>query len=341
MSTPLPQHLSELAEHRRQRRNVAHAVLAMIIIIAIGTAGFTIIEEHWTAWDALFFTLITITTVGYGDYGLDMKGEVFALVLLLAGIGVTTYAFGQVVQLAVTGRAAWRRKMLKQIESLSDHFIVCGMGRVGEAVTERFAESGVPLVVIDLDPERCATAREQGHFAIEGSASDDAVLQAAGVERCRGLVAAAPSDNENLVITLTARGLNADCLIVCRSDRAYSEEKFRRAGADRVVAPETNGGHTIANLLVRPNTTDLLAQTGEDGYQLTELSVAPGSSLSGMSLLKLGKREPDLVFVAHKRPGEATRLRPDMSLTLETGDVLIVVGELAALARVSPLAAAA
>ncbi|MEL7088208.1 MAG: potassium channel family protein, partial [Planctomycetota bacterium] len=197
MPKTLPTNYSELAAHRRQQRNVFHAVLALLFVIAAGTAGFSLLEEQWSAWDAFFFTLITITTVGYGDYGLDFRGEIFALTLLLTGIAVTTYAFGQVVQLAVTSRVVWRRQMLKTIERMQDHYIVCGAGRVGRAVCERFEESGVPLVVIDRDAERCEWARAHGHLAIEGNATDDGTLLAAGVVRCKGLVASAPSDNEN------------------------------------------------------------------------------------------------------------------------------------------------
>ncbi|MEM1109077.1 MAG: potassium channel protein [Planctomycetota bacterium] len=341
MAKPETHQFSELAEHQRQKRNVANTILALVIVIAIGTAGFTYLEEHWTAWDALFFTLITITTVGYGDYGLDMRGEVFALFLLLTGIAVTTYAFGQVVQLAVTRRAAWRRKMLRTIEQMSDHYIVCGLGRVGRAVCERFEESGVPLVIIEQDPELCERAREMGHLALEGNATDDHTMQLAGVTRCKGLVAAAPSDNENLVITLTAREQNPDCFIVCRSGDPETEAKFRRAGADRVVAPETNGGHTIANILVRPYMTDFLAHTGEDDYQLSELHIQPGSPLDGLTIREIGQREPQLVFVAHKRDGQPTRVRPEVDETLNPNDVLIVVGQLEALARVSEHALAA
>lgn len=332
---------SDMAAHRRQKRNVINAVLALWGVIAMGTVGFTVLEEQWTVWDSFFFTLITITTVGYGDYGLDTKGEVFALSLLLAGIMVTTYAFGQVVQLAVTGRVMWRRKMLRTIEQMQGHFIVCGVGRVGRAVCERFEESGVPLVVIDPDAERCEWARAHGHFAIEGRGTEDETLAAAGVARCKAMVAAASQDNENLVITLTAREHNPDCLIICRSGDPDTDTKFKRAGADRVVAPETNGGHIIANLLVRPHLTDFLAHTGEDDYQLTELQIEHGSPLAGLSIREMGEREPQLVFVAHKRDGQATRIRPEAKEVLAAGDILIVVGQLEALARASEHAHAA
>lgn len=331
---------TDLAAVTRQRRNLRAALVALGAVITTSTIGFAWLETQWSLWDALFFTLITITTVGYGDYGLDTRGEVFASLLLVTGIAITTYVLGQVVQLAVNSQAVRRRKMLKKIAQLKDHHIVCGVGRVGRAVCERFHEAGVALVVVDPDPERCEWARSEGHFAVQGVGTDDQTLINAGIEHCAGLVAAASHDSENLVTVLTAREHNADCLIVCRSDDSDSESKFRRAGADRVVAPETNGGHIIANLLVRPNTTDFLAHTGNDEIQLSELLVKPGSRLAGQTLRQLGETESDLVFVALKTDGSPTRLRPPLSHQLIEGDVLIIVGELSTLARITDRAAA-
>ncbi len=333
-------HYTELAALIRQRRNVLRALIALTVVITLSTLGFAWLEPHWTVWDAFFFTLVTITTVGYGDYGLDARGQVFATLLLIAGIGITTYALGQVVQMAVNNQAARRRKMLKQIAHLKDHFIVCGAGRVGQAVCERFTESGVALVVIDLDPERCEWARAQGHFALEGVGTDDQTLINAGVTRCRGLVASTDNESENLVTTLTAREHNPDCLIICRSDDPESEAKFRRAGANRVVAPETNGGHIIANLLVRPNTTDFLAHTGNYDIQLSELLIRPNSKLIGRTLETLKETDPDIVLVALKAAGCETRLNPNPDHLLTQGDVLIIVAQLTQLAQISEHAAA-
>lgn len=331
---------TDLAVLSRQRRNLRMGLITLTGVIVCGTLGFAWLEEQWTVWDALFFTLITITTVGYGDYGLDARGEVFASLLLLAGIAFTTYVLGQVVQLAVNNQAIRRRKMLKKIAQLQDHYIVCGVGRVGRAVCERFHEAGVAVVVVEPDAERCAWARSEGHFAIQGVGTDDQALLDAGADRCRGLVASAAHDSENLVTVLTAREHNPDCLIVCRSDDPDSESKFRRAGADRVVAPETNGGHIIANLLVRPHTTDFLAHTGNDGIQLSELRICPGSRMAGQTLRQLGEHEPDVVFVALKPRGGPARLRPELGQPLNEGDVLIIVGDLSTLARMSDRAAA-
>lgn len=332
---------SEIALRRKQVRNEVRALTGMLLVIVVGTAGFSFLEPQWNAWDAFFFTLITITTVGYGDYGLDTRGEVFAVVLLLLGIAVTTYAFSQTVQLAVTQGVSRRRKMLKHISRMEDHFIVCGVGRVGRAICERFAEAGTPIVVIDPDVERCAWAREHGHLTLEGCGTHDNVLLAAGIERCRGIAAATSSDNENLVITLTARSHNADCLIVCRCDTPEAQAKFHRAGADRVVAPSVNGGHIMANLLVRPNSTDLLANTGQDNFRMTEVHLPVGSNLAGRTLEKLQKQEPQLVVIALRRDGELPRLRPDTDTKLQEGDTLVLVAELDALARVTHQACAA
>ena len=339
----MPSAFSDAALERDQRRRVYSALALLALIILTGTVGFWWLEPQWSAWDALFFTFISITTVGYGDYGLDTRGEVFAMLIMLAGIATCTFVFGQVVQLAVNRQMTWRKRMLKHIAHLSDHFIICGVGRVGQAVCERFQEAGQPVVVIDSNDARCEWAREHGHFVITGDAGEDETLLAAGVERCRGLVACTPSDHANLVVTLTARSHNADCTIIARADDHGAISKFQRAGATRVVAPAMFGGHQIATMLVRPHLADFLTQmcAGDDDYQLSEIVVDPGSPLAGETPASFGKHQPELVFVALKRNGEPTRIRPDASEPFEVGDVAIVAGTLSALTQARTLAKAA
>ncbi len=334
---------SDAALDRQQRRNFGFAILALVMVIATGTVGFWWLEEQWDAWDALFFTCITITTVGYGDYGLDMRGEIFALFLMISGIATCTYAFSQMVQLAVSQRLNWRKRMLKHIAHLEDHFIVCGNGRVGRAICERFEESGTPVVVVDPSEDRCEWARQHGHFVVHGDAGKDEVLMQANVERCRGLVACTPDESENLVITLTARSHNEGCTIIARAESHDAVAKFQRAGADRVVAPSLFGGHQIATMLVRPHLADFLTQmcAGDDDYQLSEIMIDPGSPLAGQTPETYGQREPGLVFVALKRTGEPTRIRPDATESFAVGDVVIVAGQLDAIARARSLAQAA
>jgi voltage-gated potassium channel len=315
---------------------VAWAVLALLLVVAVGTLGFWWLEEHWNAWDALFFTLVTITTVGYEDYGLDGYGEIFALFLLLAGIGTYTYAFSQLVQLAMSQRFNWRLRMEKHIASLSDHFIVCGAGRVGQAICERFEASGQPLVVVDTDEQRCEWARQRGHFVIEGDAGLDETLRRANIRNCRGLVACTANENENLVITLTARSHHAECTIIARCDHEDAAAKFRRAGATRVVAPALYSGGQIAKMLVRPHLADFLSrmEVGDGDCQLTEIILDEHHPLVGQTPERVGREEPSLVFVAVKPTDGPLRIRPDSRQPFCVGEVVIVAGTLQALSQI-------
>ena len=144
-----------IASHHSERRRLVRAVLALVLVLSFGTAGFVLIEG-WEPWKALYFTLITITTVGYGDEGVSEVGKRFTTILLLGGIATATYAFGQIVQAAVNYQLAWRRRMHQAIEKLNGHYIICGLGSVGRAVCDRLSAEGKPFVVIEADEERCA-----------------------------------------------------------------------------------------------------------------------------------------------------------------------------------------
>ena len=188
----------------RQRR-LRRAILALSVVLTGGTLGFMIIEPTWGLWRSLYFTLITVTTVGYSDEGLSAQGRGFTTILLVAGIATASYAFSQIVQAAVSYQFAWRRRMQKDIDRLRDHYVVCGMGRVGRAVCKQLTENSTPFVVIEQDIDRFQQAPSYGFLAILGTATEDAVLLQAGIKRARGIVCAFDSDSENIVITLSAR----------------------------------------------------------------------------------------------------------------------------------------
>lgn len=315
--------------------HLARSILLLIGVVVLGTGGFMILEPTWSIWRSLYFTVVTISTVGYGDEGIGEQTRAFAATLILIGIGTCTYALGQIVQFAVSRQLAWRQRMQRHIDRMSDHFIVCGLGRVGRAVCERFSEASLPVVVIDPDEHRDAWAREHGHLAIEGDASEDEVLLRAGVERARGIVCATNNDAENLAITLSARELNQDIIIISRADDVSATRKFKRAGATHVISPAANGGQDIATMLIRPHLADFLqrARANESGYQLTEIVIEAGSRLDGTTLLELGKAERRLVFVAVRHADGNVQLRPDMSYEFEPGAVVIVAGDLDAIMR--------
>lgn len=320
-----------------EARRLLYALAAFVLVLVSGVLGFMLIEEDWGLGRAFYFTVITLSTVGYGDEGISETARLFASGLILCGIGTCTYALSQMVQFAVSRQMAWRQKMQRHIDQLEDHFIICGLGRVGQAVSDQFTEAAMPVVVVEQSAERAEWARNEGQLVVEGSATEDEALILAGVQRARGIVCASPSDSDNLVMTLTARELNPDINIIARIDNPQSDTRFKRAGATHVISPAMISGHDIATMLVRPKLAEFLerARTSESGFQMTEISVEPGSSLVGQKIAEFGAKEPTLTFVALQKSDGQTHVRPRANDTLGGGDVLIVAGELDAIARMA------
>lgn len=322
---------------RAHRRRLVSAASALTAVVLFGTIGFMLIQDDWDFWKSLYFTLITITTVGYGDYGLSPAGERFTSLLLVFGIATATYAFSQLVQAIIFLQLNWRRKMQKQIDALRNQFVVCGLGRVGRAIATNLASQGHPFVIVDPDENVCDWARMQGYPTVQGSATEDQTLHEAGIERASGLVCVSNDDSENIVMTLTARDLNPTLNIVSRAGHQDSIHKLRRAGATRVVAPELSGGNDITSMLTKPHLADFLEKSrGADSeYALSEITILPDSELLDRTIRDYGVSEPSIIFVAIKREEHGTRLRPTADERIQAGDVFIVAGDTESIARMT------
>lgn len=231
--------------------------------------------------------------------------------------------------------------MQRSINQLENHFIVCGMGRVGRVVCERLAQSETPFVVVDRNEARIDRARSLGYMVVCGSCTDDSTLLAAGIKRAKGLVCAAQLDADNIVTTLSARELNPSIQIVSRANEEDAVHKFQRAGASQIVAPEVNGGHEMAGMLLHPHLAGFLQQTHHQGDSvcvMTEIFVRAGSPLVGKLLCEYGKEEPSIVFVAIKRGGDEVIVRPVANFSFQSGDIVITAGDPDAVGRMSALA---
>jgi voltage-gated potassium channel len=317
------------------RTRILRAMAALAAVLIFGTCGFMIIQDQWGFWKSIYFTLITITTVGYGDYGLSPAGQQFTAVLLVGGIATATYAFGQLMQSIVAYQLNWRARMQKEIDQLRDHHIICGFGRVGCLVCGRLDKESIPFVVIEKDNERFKQARERGYYAIHGAGSDDELLIHAGVDRARSVVTAVDSDSENILITLSARELNPKVQIISRADGEGVSDKIKRAGASHVVSPAHKGGNDMAELIINPHLSDFLqGSNGTDcGYKLGEVRIEEGSSLVGRTPSEVGDQEPSLVFVAIKHSDGSTQIRPSVDQAFQSNDILIFAGDYDAIDR--------
>jgi len=317
------------ASAEARRHQTAKALCALVGVILVGTLGFVIIEE-WSVWRSLYFTLITITTVGYGDEGISENGEKFASLLLIGGIAVASYCLAVVVQAAVANQLAWRRRMQKRIDRLRNHVIVCGYGRMGQTVCAELAGAGIAFVVVERDAEQFQKACEDGCLVVEGSAGEDETLLAAGVERAHHIVATVNAEAENVVITLSARVLAPEIQIIARAEGDEEVRKLVRAGSNRTVSPYRSGGVEIADLITRPMVADFLAHSSMSGgsVALAEVRIREGSSLVGRTLADYGRAEGSRVsFVALEHAGEGVKIPPGGSETFAPGDRLMVAGD--------------
>jgi voltage-gated potassium channel len=315
------------------RKIVIPFVFLLMVVFALGTTGYRVIEE-WTWLEALYMTAITLTTVGFGEIRpLSDAGRIFTVLLILLGVGTVAYGFSTVAQYVLAadlGPTLRRRRIMRMLRNTEDHIIVCGYGRVGRSATETLQDGANTVVVIDRDATLISNMREQGIAAVWGDATSDDTLREAGIERASGLMACVGNDADNLFIVLSARTLNPKLHIVARTMNPETEAKMHRAGADRVVSPYKMGGRQMASILTRPNDTEFLDfVTLDSGLELwlEELRIQSDSPLSGRTVVEADLRKATgATLVALLRSSTGTTLTPEGSTRLEGGDVLIVLG---------------
>ncbi len=321
------------------------AALVGFVILTGGTAGYMVLERY-SFLDALFMTVITLGSVGYGEVKpLDTAGTVFTILLILFGLGTAAWLFTTVIETFVSEQTLLllsRKRTARLVNALHDHYIVCGYGRIGQQIAQGYTHERVPYVVIEQEPGRIEMLREADVPYIEGDAADDDVLKRAGIERAAALIAVTPTDAVNTFIVLSARGLEPDLYIVARADARQNEAKLIRAGASKVVSPHVLGGRWMAITAVNPAVTDFVtAMTEADHtrFQLRELTVVAESACLGMTLdAARFKQATGALIVALRASGEIHSFIPNPpgDRRLAQGDTLIAIGspeELGRLAR--------
>lgn len=326
-------------------RNLRLSLTILATVIVAGMIGYTLIEG-WPLFDSLYMTVITLATVGFKEvHDLSPQGKAFTIVLIIFGVGVITYAAGSVIQFMVEGQlrqVVGRRKMEKQIAKLKDHYIICGFGRIGQLICKEFQARPVPFVVVEKNPHLCERLAREGGLFVQGNATDDETLQAAGIERARGLITAVTSDTDNVYITLTARGLNPNLFILARAGEEGAEVKLMRAGASKVISPYTIGAARMAHAILRPSVVDFidLATTRENlALQLEEIEVSANSSLVGKNLINSGVRQAmGIIIVAIKQPDGHMLFNPAPATEISAGSVLIILGERPAITQLEQIA---
>jgi voltage-gated potassium channel len=325
------------ADHEFRRR-IRRVLLVLGAALVAGTAGYMLLEG-WRLLDAVYMTVITLSTVGFTEvHPLTDAGHLFTISLIITGVSAAAYAVGAIGEYVISGRlsgALRRQHMQHDIDRLHGHYIVCGYGRVGRQVADELAARGLRAVVIE--PSDDAMPDEDVEIPrIRGDATDDRSLRAAGIERAAGLIAVAGDDATNIVVTLSARALNPDLAIVARASQPEAEDKLRRAGATHAISPYRIGGQRIVTQLLHPRITDFLdvvMHRRNLELWLEEITVAPDGPATGRSLGETafwGTGGVKVLAVA--REGGELVTAPRGDVRLGPGDVVIALGTLDQLA---------
>jgi len=314
--------------------NLSWAVAAMACVMLVGTLGYRVIGGPGYSWlDCFYMTFITVATIGFNeiiDISHNPAGRLFTIFIATAGIGTLTFMLSAVTAYILEGdlNQKWRRKkMQKTIDKLKDHYIICGVGRVGGNVANELAMTGRSFVLIDS--KQANIERHLGKYPdqiyLEGDASDNDMLLAAGVERARGIFAVAHDDTLNLVICLSARQLNPEMRIVARCHDMKNAEKTRRAGADEIVSPDFTGGLRLVSAMVRPHVVSFLDEMlkSDENLRMEEIVVPAG--FAGKSLEVLQSYSRDYILLATRRPHGKWLFNPQAQFVLQERDVVMVM----------------
>lgn len=313
--------------------------LALLFVFAAGVSGYMLIE-HWPLLDALYMTVITLASVGFMEvHTLSEQGRIFTIFLILGGTGVLVYGVSTIIAFIVEGELTdtlRRRKMQKKIAAMNGHFIVCGAGQTGKHVLEEIIRTRKDVVVIDRDPAKIKLLDEQGVCYVQGDATHNSVLQAAGIERARGIVSALHSDAENLFVVFTTKRLNPGIRVISKAVEEESEQKIRMAGADSVVMPNFIGGLRMASELIRPSVVsflDRMLRSQERTVRVDELAIDEQSPYRNMTLQATGiLSQKDVTVVALSRQSENSyEFNPPGDAVLKPGDVVILMGDINAI----------
>ena len=318
--------------------------LALLLVILTGTIGFHLIEG-WTWFDGFYMVVTTLTTIGYQEvHPLSHAGRIFNVFIILAGVSMVFLAIGSLTQalLEFELRSFFgRRKMERTIDRLTDHYIICGAGRVGRSAARELARKPVPFVIVEQNEVKAAKHGKEDWLVFIGDATQEQTLRQVQIERARGLVAATTTDATNLYIVLTARTLNPRLTIIARASEEDAEKHLLSAGADSIVSPYTFAGHRIANSFLRPHVVSFLdtatTHLGMD-LEIGEILVGQNSAFAGKTVESSRIRQDRGVIILAIKREQGMKFNPSSEDRIEPGDYLIAMGEPAQLRQLEQVA---
>lgn len=314
-------------------KKLLFSILMFLVVVLFGIFGYTWIEG-WNLLDSLYMTIITLSTVGYGEVReIGPGGRVFTVLLIVFGLFTITYIVGLVAETLVAGEirsVLGRRKVSKKIKSLRDHYIICGYGRIGSIICKGLTRKAIPLMVIEKDEHVQEELEQDEILYLQGDATHEETLLEAGIEKAKGLVSVVSSDAENVYICLTARGLSPRLYILSRAEDEASERKLLRAGANKVILPYILGGRRMVQAIIRPTVSDFLESAVHDqSFELAieEITVGEDSRLANQSLVDSGiRQEMDVIIIGIKQKAGTMIFNPSSQTKIQPDDILIAMG---------------
>ncbi|WP_319521585.1 potassium channel protein [uncultured Desulfosarcina sp.] len=322
------------------RSRLFFAAAILVGTILLGSTGYYLIFEGSSSYiDCLYMTVISLTTVGYGEVlGItgNVPAQIFTMLLIVFGMGIILYSISTLTAMLIEGELTGmlrRRKMEKKIDAISGHYIICGGGETGFPLAEELVTSKAKVVLVEQDNGVIERSRQiKGLYHVHGDATDDKNLVAAGIERAAGIAICLPSDNDNLYITMTARMLNAKARIISRMTNRRLKPKLLKAGATSVVSPNAIGALRIASEMIRPEAVEFLdnmlrSERGE--LRIHPIAVKKDSELAGKPILQSGLRDRfNLLLLGVRKDGGEFEFRPPSTFIIEAGMTLIVMGDI-------------
>lgn len=320
-------------EERNFLRQLTIIATIYALLLSLGTVGYLLLEG-WQWADSLYMTVITISTVGFGEIRpLSQTGRAFTSVLIVLGVGATAYTFSAVADFIVAGafrRFFWRKRMQNRIGNLRGHFIVCGYGRVGEQVVNELLINRSRLVVVEVRAGLGPALEDLDVILVEGNATDDDALLQAGIENAAGICCCLPNDSDNVYVALTARALNPRLTVISRANSLASERKLSIAGVDHVINPYVTSGRRMARQLIHPNILEFMEvvmHRGEVDILIEDIGLSERSSLRDQTIesSEIRKRVGANILAVRRSDGE-TFVNPGVEFSLRAGDTLIALG---------------
>ncbi|MFH2202476.1 MAG: potassium channel protein [Elusimicrobiota bacterium] len=308
---------------------------SLFTVLALGTAGYTLIEG-WPLFDALYMTVITLATIGFGEiHPLSNTGRAFTIMLSISGLGVVAYSFSAITAYIVEGglsETLRRRRMEDRIKQLKDHYIICGAGFTGQSIIDELDKTDRPFVIVDMDEKKVSSLADRGHLVIQGDALRDETLERAAIMDAKGLFCTLDRDPDNVFVAISARGLNPRLRIISEVHDGRVRDKLLRGGADVCVSSTHIGGLRMASEMIRPTTVgflDSMIRDRDSAYRFEEVTIRKGARVIGKNIGSLKHDDDDSPLVlAIKEPEIARyRINPPAEHKIEEDDILVVIGD--------------